>query len=70
LCCSSGGATVGFPWKLLLMSLQYLQGREGTLLIWTEQAAADASYCYSFKGSVPIGNLHYQLSAKCKAETH
>ncbi|KFP68741.1 hypothetical protein N322_10663, partial [Cariama cristata] len=52
VCCRSGGATVSFQWKLLLISLQYLQGREGTLLIWTEQAAEDASYCYTFRGGL------------------
>lgn len=27
--CRRGGAAVGFQWKLLLISLQYLQGRQG-----------------------------------------
>ncbi|KFO09753.1 hypothetical protein N312_13310, partial [Balearica regulorum gibbericeps] len=70
LCCRNGGATVSFQWKLLLISLQYLQGREGTLLIWTEQAAEDTSYCCTFRGSLPIFNSHYKLLFKCKAKTH
>ncbi|KFQ21718.1 hypothetical protein N332_07937, partial [Mesitornis unicolor] len=70
LCCRIGGATVGFHWKLLLISLQYLQGREETLLIWTGQAAEDASSCYTFRGPLPIFNLHCKLLFKCKAKTH
>ncbi|KFV11065.1 hypothetical protein N340_02882, partial [Tauraco erythrolophus] len=69
-CCRSEGAPVSFQWKLPLISLRYLQGREGTLLVWTEQAAEDASYCCTFRGSLPIFNLHYKLLFKWKAETH
>ncbi|KFR07034.1 hypothetical protein Y956_04900, partial [Nipponia nippon] len=65
--CSSGGARVSFQWKLPLISLQHLQGREGTLLVRTEQAAEDASHCCTFRGSLPIFNLHYKLLFKCKA---
>ncbi|KFZ66860.1 hypothetical protein N338_10867, partial [Podiceps cristatus] len=67
--CRSGGATVGFQWKLLLISLQYLQGREGTLWIWTEGAAEDASHCCTFRGCFSIFNLHYELLFTCKATT-
>lgn len=69
-CCRRGGAAVSFQWKLLLISLQYLQGRQGTLVSRTEEAAEDASYCYTFRGSLPIFILHYELLFKCKAKTH
>lgn len=36
----------------------------------TEEAAEDASYCYTFRGSLPIFILHYELLFKCKAKTH
>lgn len=70
LCWRSGGTTVGFQWKLLLLSLQYLQGREGTQVIWTEQTAEDASYCYTFWGFLPLFILGYKLFFKCRGKTH
>ncbi|KFV83836.1 hypothetical protein N308_00360, partial [Struthio camelus australis] len=72
LCCRRGEATVSFQWKLLSIGLQYLQERQRTLLTWTEQAAEDASYCCTFRGSLPIFNLRYRLLFKkcCKAKTH
>ncbi|KFO54436.1 hypothetical protein N302_04696, partial [Corvus brachyrhynchos] len=69
-CCRSGGAPVSFQWKLLLISLQYLQGRQGTLSTWTQQTAEDASSCYTCRGFVLIFNLQDKLLFKCKPKSH
>ncbi|KFR17353.1 hypothetical protein N306_14679, partial [Opisthocomus hoazin] len=61
---------LSFQGKLLLISLQYLQGREGTPWTGTERAAEDATYCCTFRGSLPILNSDYKLLFKRKAKTH
>lgn len=57
---------MGFQWKLLLISLQYLQGGQGTLLMWTQQTAEDAPHCYTFGDFVLSFNLQDKLLFKCK----
>lgn len=39
-------------------------------MVWAEQAAEDASGCYTFRGSLPIFIWQYKLSFKRQAKTH